>query len=133
MHHWSHQRLDVTLPGNKTFREFNLKGLTSVDLHDLNQPSLEINLAGKGDVTANGKTDDLKLDLAGHGEIHAKDLIAKKLEVNIAGHGDVETSPQDSADISIAGHGDVKLYSEPKHVDTSILGSGNIEHLAPKS
>jgi Putative auto-transporter adhesin, head GIN domain len=132
LHHWHHQRLDVTLPGNKTFREINLKGLADADLQDINQPELELAVAGSASVTATGKTDNLKLDIAGRGDVHARDLIAKKVEVNVAGRGDVETSPQDSVDISIAGSGDVKLYSEPKHVDTSIMGSGNVEHLAPK-
>lgn len=131
-HHWNHQRLDVTLPGNKTFREINVKGVANVDLQDINQPELEIAAAGSADVSATGKTDSLKLDIAGRADVHAKDLIAKKVEINVAGRGDVETSPQDSADISIAGSGNVKLYSEPKHIETSIMGSGNIEHLAPK-
>ncbi|HVW74505.1 MAG TPA: DUF2807 domain-containing protein [Rhizomicrobium sp.] len=112
-HNWHHQRLDVTLPGNRTFREIDLKGAGSIDLAEINQPELEIGLAGKS-------------------EVHAKDLIAQKVEINIAGHGEIETSPVDSVDISIAGHGKVKLYSEPKHVNTSILGHGEVEHLAPK-
>jgi hypothetical protein len=27
----------------------------------------------------------------------------------------------------------VKLFTEPKHLDTSIMGRGNVEHLAGKS
>ena len=131
-HNWHQQRLEVTLPGNRTFREVDLKGVGSVTLENINQPELEIGMAGKGDVMASGKTDSFTISLAGKGDIHAKDLIAQKVEINIAGHGVVETSPQDSADISIAGHGNVKLYSEPKHVETSILGHGEVEHLAPK-
>ena len=120
----------VVVPAGVTI---DLKGVASVDLHDINQPELEIGMAGAGDVTATGKTDKFTVSLAGHGDVHAKDLMAKKVEINIAGHGDIETSPIDSAEISIAGHGDVKLYSEPKHIETSILGSGNVEHLAPKN
>ena len=131
-HNWHQQRLDITLPGNKTFREVNLKGVGTVNLESLDQPELEIGMAGKGEVMASGKTDSFTISLAGKGDVHAKDLIAKKVEINIAGRGDIETSPIDSADISIAGHGKVKLYTEPKHVDTSILGHGEVEHLAPK-
>jgi Putative auto-transporter adhesin, head GIN domain len=131
-HRWNQQRLDITLPGNKTFREIDIKGVGTVTLTDIDQPELEIGLAGKSDVTATGKTDSFTVSLAGKGDVHAKDLIAQKVEINIAGHGDIETSPIDSADISIAGHGVVKLFTEPKHVETSILGHGDVEHMAPK-
>ena len=131
-HNWHEQRLDVTLPGNRIFREIDLKGTGSVTLENINQPELEIGMAGKGDVTTSGKTDSFTVSLAGKGDVHAKDLIAQKVEINIAGHGDIETSPIDSADISIAGHGVVKLFTEPKHVETSILGHGDVEHMAPK-
>lgn len=126
----SHKRIDVTLPGNKTFREIDLKGVGDVDFHKIDQPELEVNMAGAGDVTVDGKTEKLSISTAGRGDIHAKDLIAQVVEIDIAGHGDVETSPIESADISIAGHGDVKLYTEPKHVETSIMGSGSVEHMA---
>jgi hypothetical protein len=129
---WRHQRVEITLPGNRTFREIDLKGTGSVTLENIDQPELEIGMAGNGEMMASGKTGSFTISLAGHGDIHAKDLIAQKVEINIAGHGVVETSPQDSADISIAGHGNVKLYSEPRHVETSILGHGEVEHLARK-
>ena len=131
-HHWHHQRLDITLPGNRTFREIDLKGAGSMTLESLNQPELEIDMAGSGEVMASGKTDNFSISIAGHGTVHAKDLIAQKVKIDIAGHGEIETSPIDTADISIAGHGNVKLYSEPKHVETSILGHGEVEHMAPK-
>lgn len=131
-HNWHHQRLEITLPGNRTFREIDIKGVGSVFLENLDQPELEIGLAGASDVTASGKTDQFTVSLAGKGDVHAKDLIAQKVEINIAGHGDIETSPIDSADISIAGHGTVKLFTEPKHIETSILGHGDVEHMAPK-
>jgi hypothetical protein len=130
--HWHHQRLDITLPGRE-FREFHIAGVADLDLQQLNQTTLKIEIAGSGDVTATGRLDDLKLEIAGRGDAHLKDLAVKSLKLEIAGRGDVETSPQDSADIDIAGSGDVKLYTEPKHINTSIMGRGDVEHLAGKS
>lgn len=126
-----HGALDITLPG-RDFRQYKLEGSADLDLKDLSQDSLSISIAGRGDVTATGKVDDLKVDIAGKGDAHMKDLIARNVNLEIAGRGDIETSPQDDARIEIAGSGDVKLYSEPKHLDTSIMGSGNVEHLAAK-
>jgi hypothetical protein len=130
--HWHHQRLDITLPGRE-FREFHVAGVADMDLQQLNQTTLKIEIAGSGDVTATGKVDDLKLEIAGRGDAHMKDLAVKSAKLEIAGRGDIETSPQDSADIDIAGSGDVKLYTEPKHINTSIMGRGDVEHLAGKS
>lgn len=131
MRHWRGNVLDITLPGRE-FRKFELEGMVNLFLKDLAQKELSVEIAGKGEVTADGKVDDFKVDIAGKGDVHAKDLIVKTVKLDIAGRGDVETSPQDDADIDIAGSGDVKLYSEPKHIDTSIMGSGNVEHLAKK-
>lgn len=121
--------LDITLPGRE-FRTYKLAGSVDMDLADLQQDRLSISVAGKGDVSATGKVDELKMEIAGKGDAHMKDLIAKTVKLEIAGRGDIETSPQDDANIEIAGSGDVKLYSEPKHLNTSIMGSGNVEHLA---
>ena len=129
---WHGSRLDITLPGRE-FREYDLDGLSSLDLVGLNQSELKIAIAGSADVTATGKVNDVNVEIAGRGATHLKDLAVQKIELDIAGRGDVETSPQDSAEIDIAGSGDVKLYTEPKHLDTSIMGSGNVEHLANKS
>lgn len=132
LHRWHGRRVDITLPGRE-FRKFNIAGLVDMELQEIDQPSLKISIAGKADVTASGKVDDLKLEIAGKGDLHLKDLIAQRLDLDIAGRGDVETSPIEDADISIAGSGDVALYTEPRHISTSIFGSGHIKHLAGKS
>ena len=130
--HWRHQRINITLPGRE-FREYHIAGVADLDLQGLNQASLKIEIAGSGDVNASGKADDMKLEIAGRGTARMKDLAVKNLNVDIAGRGEVETSPSEKADIDIAGSGNVKLYTEPKSLDTSIMGSGNVEHLAGKS
>jgi hypothetical protein len=129
---WHHQRLDITMPGRE-FKEYHIAGVADLDLQQLSQKSLKIEIAGSGDINATGKVDDLKLEIAGRGDAHMKDLAVKTLNLDIAGRGEVETSPQDSADIDIAGSGNVKLYTEPKHINTSIMGRGDVEHLAGKS
>ena len=131
LRHWRGNVLDITLPGRE-FRKYELEGMVNLFLKDLAQKDLAIEIAGKGEVTASGKVAAFNIDIAGKGDVHSRDLAVKTLKLDIAGRGDVETSPQDDADISIAGSGDVKLYTEPKHIDTSIMGSGNVQHLAGK-
>lgn len=129
---WHNRRVDITLPGRQ-FQRYNVAGLADMDLRDLDQDRLKISIAGKATVTATGKVNDLKLEIAGKGDAHLKDLAVQKLNLDIAGRGDVETSPTEEADISIAGSGDVALYTEPRHISTSIMGSGHIRHLADKN
>lgn len=130
--HWHRRMLDITLPG-RAFRAYDLEGLAELDLQKLAQDRLEINIEGKTDVTANGKVGELQVTVAGKGDAHLKDLMADRVSLDIMGHGNVETSPLDNADIKIMGRGDVKLYTEPKHISTLVLGSGNIQHLAKNS
>lgn len=132
LHNWRGQRVDITLPGRQ-FREYDIAGVADMDLNRIDQDSLKIAIAGKANVTANGKVDVLKLEIAGKGDARLKDLVAQNLDLDIAGRGDVDASPIENADISIAGSGDVSLYTEPRHISSSIMGRGNIRHLANKS
>jgi len=129
LRNWHGRRVDITLPG-RAFHEYHIAGLADMDLQDIDQDALKISIAGKTTVTASGKVGALKLDIAGKGDAHMKDLMVQNLEIDIAGRGDIEASPIADADISIAGSGDVALYTEPRHISTSIMGSGNIRHLA---
>jgi len=139
-------KLDVTLPG-RAFRSFTVAGSGKLDLQQIDQPSLDLTIAGSGIIKVNGKTDRLKAKIAGSGTIDASGqtdrvelaiagsgdakfarLVAKTADVNIAGSGDAEIAPVDAADVKIAGSGDVRLFSEPKQLDTKIFGSGRILH-----
>jgi hypothetical protein len=120
-------RLTVTLPG-RDFRSYSVKGSGNVTLEGIDQPTLEINVAGRSDLTATGKTDRLEYNLAGSGDAKLGGLEVERAELNIAGHGDTEVNVRDSLEVNIAGHGDVRLVTEPAHIETSILGAGEIVH-----
>lgn len=130
--HWRGRMLDITLPGRQ-FRAFDIGGLTEMDLNNLSQDRLDLNLAGKSDITATGRVGVLKIQAAGKSDARMKDLSVGSLSLTIMGKSDIETSPRDDANITIMGRGDIKLYSEPKHISTTIMGSGDIQHLAKNS
>lgn len=129
LHNWQGKRLDITLPGRE-INDYTIAGLTDLDLQKVNQDRLDITVAGKGKVTGDGKVGDLKIEILGRTDAYLRDLIASRVRLRIMGRGDVETSPIEDADITIMGRGDVSLYTEPAHLDTSIMGKGNIKHLA---
>ncbi len=140
-------RVDVTLPGKRSFRRFELLGSGDMQLAGLSQPEarlllagsgtieaegtvdkLNVDLRGSGTVAAKGKTDDLNVDVKGSGKINLGDLAARNVDIDIAGSGKVDVAPQDALNVDVAGSGTVYLRSEPKSIDTHFAGSGRIVH-----
>ena len=91
---------------------------------------MNINLAGSGNITANGKVHDLHMNLAGSSQAKMGSLAADRVDLNIAGEGDVEVAPRDNLDVKVAGSGKVTLLSEPHNIESHIFGSGQIIHAA---
>jgi hypothetical protein len=127
-HFGKDDRIDVTLPGRRTFKSFALLGTGDVQLSGLSQPEVKLSIAGAGDIQADGKIDNLKVDVRGSGNLKLGDLAAKNVDVDIKGSGKAEVAPQDSLNVDLAGSGTIYLRSEPKKIETSIHGSGNIVH-----
>ncbi|MGZ5921724.1 MAG: GIN domain-containing protein [Rhizomicrobium sp.] len=121
-------RIDVTLPGRRTFKSFALLGTGDVQLSGLSQPEVKLSIAGAGDIRADGKTDNLKVDVRGSGNLKLGDLAAKTVDVDIKGSGKAEVAPEDSLNVDLAGSGTIYLRREPKKIETSIHGSGHIVH-----
>jgi hypothetical protein len=123
--------VEITLPG-RIFREINLAGSGRITLENVQQPELNLGIAGSGTITAQGKVDRLELNIAGSGDARLADLTMKDLEVNVAGSGDTEAAPTDSAQINMSGSGNMHLLSRPTRIESNIRGSGRIIH-APRN
>jgi hypothetical protein len=124
--------LDITLPG-RAFRAISLVGSGDLIMEAVNQPSLDLSIAGSGSVRAQGTADRVKLSIAGAGNAKLADLTMKRLDLHIAGSGDIEAGPQDEINVNIAGSGHVRLLSDPAEVHTSIVGSGGIIRASVRS
>ncbi len=123
--------LDVTLPGI-AFRKIDLAGSGDLVGENLNQEELKVSIAGRGSVRATGSAAHVEVNIAGSGDANLKDLAMKTLELNVAGSGDAEAAPVDSAKVNVIGSGNLKLFSNPKDIKTSIVGSGRVIHAGPK-
>ena len=121
-------RIDVALPGRRTFRSFALLGTGDVRLGGLSQPDLKLSLGGSGNIEADGKTDDLNVKVSGSGNVKLGELVARRAAVQVLGSGHAEIAPEDTLDVTLAGSGTIYLRSEPKEIETSIHGSGHIVH-----
>lgn len=127
-HLGKHERVDVTLPGRRTFQSFALLGTGDVQLNGLSQPAVKVSIAGSGDLQADGRTDNLTVDVKGSGDLRLGDLAAKNVDVDIKGSGKAEIAPQESLNVDLSGSGTITLRSEPRKIETSIRGSGTIVH-----
>ncbi len=85
-------------------------------------------MKGTGNIEAKGQTNELNVDVKGSGNLKMGDLAAKTADVDIKGSGKVELAPQDSLNVDMAGSGTIYLRSEPRKIETSIHGSGQIVH-----
>jgi Putative auto-transporter adhesin, head GIN domain len=147
MHWGGEERVDVTLPGQRTFRKFEMLGSGDMQLSGLSQPdakievagsgtvetdgnvkNLNLEISGSGTVQSKGQTDDLRVNVNGSGKMHLADLAAKDTHVDISGSGKVDVAPQNSLNVDVSGSGTIILHSEPKSIDTDISGSGKIIH-----
>ncbi len=122
-------RVDVTLPGTP-FKNMVLAGSGDMILENVTVPKLELAVAGSGKLRAQGKSDAVELAIAGSGDADLSAYEMEKLELHIAGSGSAEAAPKDSLDLNIAGSGKLRLLSHPKHVESSIIGSGKIIQVA---
>lgn len=127
--HWRGSRdLQITLPG-RTFRKFGIAGSGNLLLEALDQEKLRVNVAGSGDVKADGKVKEIEIHIAGSGDVNMGQVASRRAEVHIAGSGDTDIAPSEEADIHIAGSGDVNLHSNPPKLETHIAGSGRIHNV----
>ncbi len=124
----SRNDLDITLPG-RNFRDVAMNGSGHMTMENIDQPTLNLSIAGSGKVHAQGKSEDVRISLAGSGEAVLTNLTNEKLKISIAGSGDVRASGTGNrADVSIAGSGDVFLGDlQIKTLNVSVAGSGDTE------
>ena len=140
-------RVDVTLPGRRTFQKFELMGSGNMQLNGLSQPEarveidgsgtietegkvdkLHLEIDGSGTVQSKGQTDDVRVEVNGSGNVRLADLVNKDAHVDISGSGKVEIAPQNSLNVDISGSGTIYLKTEPKSIESDFSGSGKIIH-----
>ncbi len=147
MHWGKDNRIDVTLPGRRTFQKFEMMGTGDMQLSGLSQPEAKVEIDGSGTIETDGKVDKLHLEIDGSGTVQSKgqtddvrvevngsgnvklaDLVNKDAHVDISGSGKVEIAPQNSLNVDISGSGTIYLKTEPKNIESDFSGSGRIVH-----
>ena len=140
-------RVDVTLPGKRTFRTFEVMGTGTMDISGLSQPEVALKVAGSGSITADakvqkialdvsgdgtveakGQTDKLTVDVSGSGKIRAGDLQTNDANLDVSGLGHIEVAPAGALNVDLSGAGTIYLKKEPRSIQSDISGAGRIVH-----
>lgn len=89
------------------------------------QPISSINLAGNGNITCSGETEQVLVKLSGSGSVNLEKMVARKALVKITGNGNVSLNVTDQLDVAIQGLG-VVYYSGMPQVQQNITGMGQV-------
>lgn len=107
--------------------DVSLAGSGDINL-DLKSSSVEGRVAGSGDIKLRGSTDNLEVKVAGSGDIKAFDLQSNHTVASIAGSGDIQVVSNSSIKARVAGSGDIVYKGNPDKEDTKVSGSGSISN-----
>jgi hypothetical protein len=139
---------DLTAEGTSDALDLDIRGSGNAKLSRLALKSADVTIEGSGDATiaphdaahvsitgngsggveAEGSTDDLKVAMHGSGDAKLGRLAAKNADVRLVGSGEADIAAGEKLSVGIVGSGDVHLRTEPKSIDVSIRGSGEIIH-----
>ncbi len=117
--------LKVTAP---ILPRIELNGPGNIELTGLDQPVLDLDIGGAGNVEASGKVGKIMVSAAGAGNLDLEKLIAGDGDVDMAGFGNADLSVTGRLDVSIAGAGNVSLHRKPRELHSDIAGLGNVSH-----
>ncbi len=116
--------LDLNL--KSTSMQVSLAGSGDIKL-SLETKDLEAKLAGSGEMELIGKATSLKSNVAGSGDINLENLITKKADVAVAGSGNININCTDELKARISGSGNIVYKGNPTVKDTKTAGSGKIK------
>ncbi len=116
-------KITITAPAVKRF-EMTANGDLKIRGYD--QPTLDVTIAGDGDVQAVGHTGALTANLSGNGDADLAALQSKDANLSLSGSGDADIYATGTAKIDISGSGSVDLHPKPAKVVSHISGTGSL-------
>ena len=112
--------------GVKDLKNVSCAGDTNAVLKGIHSDDLKLEIAGSGDMSAEGTADRQEISIAGSGRYVGGGLKSRDTKINIAGSGDAVLAVSDNLDVTIAGSGSIKYFGDPK-IKQSVVGSGTID------
>ena len=126
-------KINVVMPNIEAMQ---INGSGDADIEGVDNASLDLNINGSGNMTVDGKSEELDISINGSGDISMGEVMGKNVEISINGSGDVELNGGtcQSLEIDIHGSGDVEAKNvQCQDVNVDVAGSGDSEVYASNS
>jgi len=107
--------------------EVSLAGSGDV-LLDINTSLADGSVTGSGDLTLRGTTENLEVGVTGSDDFHGFDLKTENVDVFVTGSGDAGVNCESNLKARVTGSGDIEYRGHPKNTDTKVTGSGSISN-----
>lgn len=114
----------VTVSGNSG--HVGLSGSGNVDLYYEVPGRMDVDIVGSGNIQLKGSAHALDLNIDGSGNFIGKAYPVALCDVRIGGSGNADVFVTDTLNAYISGSGNINYWGNPKQVNKSIDGSGNI-------
>lgn len=93
----------------------------------INVGTVKSAIGGSGNINLKGKAKSFDAAIAGSGNVSAYKLKAHNVKARIAGSGDIKVTVSDKIKATVVGSGNIYYKGHPDKIDTTSLGSGDIE------
>lgn len=110
--------------GVKKIPAIQLEESGNVHFSGADEQQLLLKIAGSGNISGEGKVDDLLLWISGSGNIDTADVQARKLTVLSEGSGNVNASVYGKLQSALSGSGNVNIFGNPTSSQHEENGSG---------
>lgn len=105
---------------------FAIHGSGDAKIDGIRGNAFAVAINGSGGVLGRGQTESVTASISGSGDIDFSNVRARKATASIAGSGDIDVHATESLTASIQGSGDIAYRGNPKNVQKSVAGSGNV-------
>lgn len=132
-------RIDYTGSGNKSVKDGDkiivtvpslvkciVEGAGQVVIDNVKEERIDLQFEGAGRLEAKGTTKWLRLKARGVGEVTTQHLKAERADVNFEGIGNVDVYASGTLNAVVRGLGNLTYYGQPKTVNKSVSGIGNV-------
>lgn len=111
--------------GVKEIPEILIQKSGSVHVSGADQQQLNLYISGSGNITAEGKADELVIWIKGSGDVDATHVLAKRVKILSQGSGNVTAVANGELISALKGSGDITVIGNPVNPTHTETGSGS--------